>query len=248
MTSLRPENNLLVVNIRRLFLALLISPVLSSAAPALRVLPWDQAIAARKFALVSSESVVEIKDLHPSKRTPFIRLKGSGPVFVRALDKPAGADGKPAQIACTIADTIKHPLLVLLPDPSAPTGVRAVVFDDNPAGFKWGSYRFLNATPKELEVQLETKTVRVPPGWKPMDLELGGATRGFSASLALPGGLAKPLYSAVWEYDTEVRTLCFLVPSNDPRLGPVAVKAIPEDRKSMELDAPEADSTAAPKP
>ena len=247
MTSDRPENSLLIVNFRRLFLALLLSPVLSSAAPALRILPWDQAIAARKLALVSGESVVEIKDLHPSKRSPFFKVKGAGPVFVRALDKQ-GADGKPAQHACTIAGTIKHPLLVLLPDPKDPTGIRAVVFDDNPAGFKWGSYRFLNATPKELEVQLEKKSVRVPPGWKPVDLDLGGANRGFSAAFALPGGLAKPLYSAVWEYDKEIRTLCFLVPGTDPRLGPVAVKAIPEDRKSMELDLPKEEAAAAPQP
>ena len=74
------------MNIRRLFLALLLSPILSSATPALRVLPWDQAIAARKFALVSGDSVVEIKDLHPSKRTAFIRVKGSGPVMVQDRD------------------------------------------------------------------------------------------------------------------------------------------------------------------
>lgn len=245
MTTARPENSLLVVNFRRLFLALLLSPILASAAPPLRVLPWDQTIAARKFALVSGESVVEIKDLHPSKRSPFYKVKGSGPVFVRALDKQS-ADGKPAQHAFTIADTIKHPLLVLLPDAKDPTGVRAVVFDDNPAGFKWGSYRFLNALPKELEVQLEKKTVRVPPGWKPVDLDLGGENRGFSAAFAFPGGLAKPIYSAVWEYDKEIRTLCFLVPGTDPRLGPVAVKAIPEDRKTMEMELPKEDGAAAP--
>ncbi len=236
------------MNIRRLFLALLLSPALSSAAPALRVLAWDQEVAARKLALASGESVVELTGLHPSKRSGFIRLKGTAPVMLRALDKPAGADGKPAQHACTIADSVKHPLLVVLPDPSDSTGLRVIVFDDNPAGFRWGSYRFLNATPKELEIQLEKKIVRVPPGWKAVDLDLGGTTRGVGTRMAFPGGLAKPLYSAVWEYDSEVRTLCFLVPGTDPRLGPLAVKAIPEDRKSMELDAPAATPAAAPKP
>jgi hypothetical protein len=225
------------VNLRRLFLSLaVLLPGLAGAAPALRVLPWDDEIAARKFALVSGESVVEIVNLHPAKRSGYIRVSGSAPVFLRALDKQ-GADGKPAQRACTLPESMQHPLLLLLPDEKDPTGVRTVFFDDDPAGFRWGGYRFLNATRSQLDVQLERKIVRVPPGWKPVDLHIGGETRGIGTRLGLPGKLAKPLYSAVWEFDTEVRTLCFLIPSEDARRGPIMVKAVVEDRKSMELEA-----------
>jgi hypothetical protein len=239
------------VNIRRLILALLLPPALAHAAPPLRVLPWDEEIAARKLALVSGETAVEITGMHPAKRTGYIRLKGAGPVVLRALDKQ-GTDGKPAQRACAVPESMEHPLLMLLPDPKDPTGIRTVVFDDNPAGFKWGGYRFLNATPREMDVQLEKKVVRVPPGWKPVDLHLGGQTRGFGTRLGLPGQLAKPLYSAVWEYDTETRTLCFLVPSDDARKGPVMIKAVTEDRRSMDLEAkagtPDEAPAATPQP
>jgi hypothetical protein len=108
--------------------------------------------------------------------------------------------------------------------------------DDNPAGFNWGTYRFFNATPKELVVQLEKKAVRVPAGWKPVDLDLGGETRGIGARIALSESIEKPIYSAVWEYNTEVRTLCFLVPGTDLRLSPVAFKAVPEDRLTLQLE------------
>ncbi|MCW1886877.1 hypothetical protein OKA04_19210 [Luteolibacter flavescens] len=232
------------MNFRRLFLALLLAPALSHAAPSVRVLPWDEEIAQRKLALVSGENVVEITQLHPSKRSPFFQLRGDGPFFVRALDKKA-ADGTAAQHSFTIGANVTHPLLMLLPDPKDPAGIRAVVFDDNPAGFRWGTYRFLNSTPKEMEVRLEKKAVRVPVGWKPVDLDIGGDNRGFSALFIIPGN-TKPLYSAIWEYDKEMRTLCFLVPSEDPRIGPVAVKAIPEDRKSAEDAQPRGAAASTP--
>jgi hypothetical protein len=132
---------------------------------------------------------------------------------------------------------MKFPLILILPDEAHPSGIRLLVVDDDPAGFKWGTYRFLNTTPKELVVQMEQKAVRVPNGWKPVDLDLGGETRGVGARVALAEAIEKPLYSAVWEYDANVRTLCFLVPGTDPRLSPVAFKSIPEDRQSLLLDA-----------
>jgi len=228
--------------ISRLALAFLLSATAIATGASLRVLAWDEGIAARKLALVSGAAAAEIPGMHPSKRTKALAFKPDAPVIIRALDKPPGADGKPIDRACPISEAVKFPLLVILPDESHPTGVRLLVVDDNPAGFHWGAYRFLNATPKELVVQMEKKAVRLPTGWKPVDIDLGGETRGIGARVALSEAIEKPLYSAVWEYDTEVRTLCFLVPGTDPRLSPVDFKAIPETRMSHDLDA---DSEAA---
>ena len=221
----------------RILFALITLLLPLSAAEAPRALAWDDAVAARKLALVSGASSVEITGMHPSKRTGPLRLKAGGPLMLRALDRPAGADGKPVERACAVPAAIAKPLLVLLPDDSHPTGLRVLVADDNPAGFRWGSYRFLNATSKDLVVQLEKKAVRVPQGWKAVDLELGGETRGFGARVALAETIETPVYTAIWEYDPEVRTLCFVVPGTDPRLGPVAFKAVPEDRITLQLEA-----------
>lgn len=220
------------------FVLLIFAICLPAAAAPPRVLAWDDDIAARKLALVAGESSVVITDMHPSKRTGPLRLKSAGPIAIRALDKPPAADGKPIDRACAIPEAIQNPLLVILPDDAHPSGIRILVVDDNPAGFRWGSYRFLNATPKELIVQLENKAVRVPEGWKAVDVDLGGETRGIGARVALATEIEKPLYTAIWEYNTEVRTLCFLVPGADPRLSPVAFKAVPEDRMVLELESP----------
>jgi hypothetical protein len=184
--------------------------------------------------------------MHPSKRTRTLSFKPEAPMVIRALDRPPGADGKPIDRACPIPATVKFPLIVILPDPEHPTGIRLLVVDDNPAGFRWGAYRFLNASPKELVVQMEQKAIRVPTGWKPVDLDLGGETRGIGARIALSESIEKPLYSAVWEYDTDVRILCFLVPGTDPRLSPVDFKAIPENRRVHEMETAKEPAGAAP--
>ena len=217
--------------------ALLILCACASLAAPPRVLAWDDEVAARKLALVCAGSTVEIAGMHPSKRTGPLRVKTEGPISVRALDRKPGADGKPAERACPVPEDMKRPLIILLPDEGHPTGLRALVVEDDAAGFTWGAYRFVNATPKELVVQLEQKAVRIPAGWKPVDLNLGGETRGIGARVALADAIETTIYSAVWEYNKDVRTLCFLVPGTDPRLSPVAFKSVPEDKLILQLEA-----------
>ena len=86
-------------------------------------------------------------------------------------------------------------------------------------------------------MQLEQKAVKIPAGWKPVDLNLGGETRGIGARVALAEAIENTIYSAVWEYNKDVRTLCFLVPGTDPRLSPVAFKSVPEDKLILQLEA-----------
>lgn len=212
----------------------------SQGAVAVRVLAWDDQIAARQLGLVSGESVVPITNMHPQKRTALFRLKGEGGLVVRAIDKGVAADGKPVQLPCAVAVEIKRPLLLLLPDEKHPTGLRAMVIDDSTEGFAWGSYRFLNTTQKEMVVQFDQKAIRVPGGWKPVNFPLDGEARGFGVRVALAESIEQPLYSAVWEYDPNIRTVVFMVPGDDPRLSPVVFKAIPEDKKAVALDKEDA--------
>lgn len=233
--------------LRSCLAVLLLGHALAAAAPSVRVLAWDQSVAARELALTCGESVVEIVDMHPEKRTATFRLKGYGPVLLRALDRK-DTEGKPFERACAIPETVTRPLLVLIPDKADPTGLRVFVFNDDPAGFTWGSYRFLNATSKDLVVKLEEKAVKLPADWKPVDLNLGGDTRGVGVMVALVDKLDKPIYSAVWEYNTGVRTICFIVTSTDPRLGVLNMKAIPEDKRTLELEEKAGLTPAAAKP
>jgi hypothetical protein len=200
------------------------------AAPVVRVLAWDEEVAERKLALVSGTSSLDVTNMHPHKRSDPLRVRGNGPHAIHALDKGPAADGKPVLLSCPIPESMKFPLLILLADEEHASGLRVVVFDDDPAGFRWGGYRFLNATSKDLIVQMENRAVNVPGGWKPVDFHLGGENRGFGARIALAESIETPIYTGVWEYEDDVRVLCFLVPGEDPRLSPVALKTISEFR------------------
>ena len=73
----------------------------------------------------------------------------------------------------------------------------------------------------------------VPVGWKPVDVAPGGDTRKMEIRFFLKDNTKKPLYSAVWEYGTNLRKLVFVVPSTDQALGPLAFKFITEDRRIL---------------
>lgn len=126
---------------------------------------------------------------------------------------------------------MKSPLLVLIPDEKSPTGLRQLVLEDNISDFQWGSIRLVNATGKKLVFKWDKKLAVIPPSWTPTDVTPGGANRNMGVQLFLAEKPDPPLYSAIWEQRDEFRNLVFLVPGDDPRLGPVAFKTITEDRR-----------------
>ena len=197
----------------------------------LRILAWNDEIAGRKLAIVDAKSSVTIEAMHPSKRTkPYHVVAGDKPVVIEALDK-TDKDGKPAASQILIPPANKQPLLLLLPDEKAATGLRLFVLDDDAADFPWGGIRFINASGKKLAFVFEKKTVVLPASWTPVLANPGGVSRNMETQLFFFDQPTDPIYSAIWEQQQDVRMLIFLVPGEDPRLGPVAMKMISEDRR-----------------
>ncbi|RYD65149.1 MAG: hypothetical protein EOP83_08015 [Verrucomicrobiaceae bacterium] len=196
----------------------------------LRVLAWDDAVAARQLAIASGKEAKEIKDLHPlSRSATFNVTSGDTPPMLQALDKkdPKGA---PAADPIVIPGNVKHPLALLMPDPKAATGIRIVILEDDPAGFQWGTIRLINATGKDLLFKAETKVAALAAGWTPVSISLGGKRRNMEVLLALKDQPTKPLFSAVWEYRDDQRQLVFIVPNRDVGEAPVDFKFILESK------------------
>ena len=82
-----------------------------------------------------------------------------------------------------------------------------------------------------------------------MQGEPGGDTRNLDVQLYTYDRPERPIYSSVWLFNPDERVLVFLVPGEDPRLGPVAMKMISENRRliAAEKQATEkaSNSTAA---
>jgi hypothetical protein len=223
--------NFLPVRLRTVIVTTLMLSQPLHAIP-LRVLAWNDEIAGRKLAVGDAKSSATIDAMHPSKRTrPYQVAAGDKPVVIQALDR-TDKDGKPAASQILIPPGTKQPLLLLLPDEKAATGLRLYVIDDDTADFPWGGLRFINASGKKLAFVFEKKTVVLPASWTPVSVNPGGVRRNMETQLFIFDQPAVPIYSAIWEQQQDVRMLIFIVAGEDPRLGPVAMKMISEDRRA----------------
>ncbi len=225
-------------------LACLFSLQSSLLAIPLRFLPWDDGIAARKIALQDAKGANGIPDLHPYKRSvPMDGTAGEVPLQLVALDK-TGPDGKPVSVEIKLTAGLLMPLVLILPDPKHPTGLRTFVIEDNTNNFNFGTMRFINATGKALLIRYEQSVKALTEAWTPVDIAPGGIVRNMGVQLAARDNLKEILYSSVWEHDPEVRKLIFIIPGTDVRTGAVEFKVISEDRRLIAAEAAAAKANA----
>lgn len=220
-----------------LFAAAVLGTIISIRASPLQVLAWDEAVAQRKLAISHSKGTEPLMDLHPFQRSKVFQVTPSkeAPAFILALDQK-DAEGNPAKVDIVIPEGIQKPLLILLPDKKAPSGLRPIILDDDLAGFSWGSIRLVNATGKKLVFKWEKKLMALPETWTPTQVSPGGENRNMQVQLFLHDTPDPPLYSSVWEHRSHYRNLIFIMPGDDPRLGPVTFKYITEDRRVAEAE------------
>lgn len=202
-----------------------------------RFLAWDDEVAARKLAVVKGGDTAAIEQLHPLQRTPSVNATptDSGQLVLRALDRK-NAEGKDIDFDVKVAGGLKNPLVLLLPDPKAPSGLRGFALEDSNDAFPWGAFRVLNATGKPLAIALGNIRKNLPAGWVPVDLKPDGQ-KPVPVVVVDPKDAKKALYSAVWPVNADLRRLVIVVPGTDPRLGPLALKVIPEDRRDLAVAA-----------
>jgi hypothetical protein len=218
-------------------LALFVTALPALAIP-LSVLPWDGEIAARKFQIAHDKEVVEISYLHPAARSaPPIKLPADAKELRLITPDRKNADGTPAAVPLVLPEGIKTPLLLIIPDKDAITGVRTLILEDDLQSFKWGTIRLMNVTPQPLVFRCDKDLRALAPGWKPIDVDPGGRTRNVEILLYLKENLQQPVYSSVWEHREDKRQLVFVVPSPDRSMGDVAFKIVPEIRLDAEVPA-----------
>ena len=199
----------------------------------LRFLAWDEEVAMRKVAVVAGSENSLIENLHPLQRTKAVNATPAqgGQVLLRALDRK-DEEGTDIDFPLKIASGIRNGLVLLLPDARAPSGLRGFAIEDSDTSFPWGSFRILNATGKPLGVIMGKERRAVPSGWVPVDFKPPVATP-LPVQFVDPAAPTTDLFSAVWKSDANVRRLVIVVPGTEARLGPLALKIIPEDRRDL---------------
>ena len=200
------------------------------AAP-VRFIPLNDEIAASKLSVRDSKATTALKDLSPQKRSISYPCKlGKKPLLLVALDRK-DAEGKPATVEIVLPPTLKSPLVLILPDPQHPTGVRVIALDDSSANFPWGSLRFFNSSIRSLMIRYGTEEKALTEGDTPTDITPGGDARNVGVQLFDEKEPTKILYSAVWEHDPNVRKLIFIAPGADAKTQAIELKIIPEDQR-----------------
>ncbi len=209
----------------------LLWPATALHAAAVRFIALNDEIAASKLSVRDSKTTTVLKDLSSQKRSmTYPCTLGKKPLLLVALDR-MDAEGKPATVEIVLPPAMKSPLVVILPDPQHPTGLRVIALDDSSTGFPWGSLRLFNASAISLMIHYGSEEKALTDSGLPVDIIPGGEARNVGVQLFNEKEPTKVLYSAVWEHDPNLRKLIFIVPGADAKMQAVELKIIPEDQR-----------------
>lgn len=208
-----------------------------------RFLAWDDSVAAKKISIVRGDKGDLIRDLHPLKRTGnYPGGDEKNPMKLR-LDGRKNPDGTPADLEVKL-EGIAKPLVLVIANDKAPSGLASVVINDDESNFKWGSYQIFNATPGDIALVVDKVAVKIPTGWKPVPITPKGTNKAASIEMRTYKDPSKVVYSAVWPAEPDARLLIILSPSTDARLGPISTKTVPETKAIMAAEAEQERSRA----
>ncbi|MGE9268712.1 MAG: hypothetical protein ACQKBY_11495 [Verrucomicrobiales bacterium] len=199
----------------------------------LSFLPWNEEVAGRKLSLaVGEDEEREISYLHPHARGEVFQVTGSAVIRLLSPDRKSEGGEMPA-LTLPMPAGATRVLCLLLPAEEHATGLRALVLDDSPEGFAWGTLRTLNATGQPVILTWEKQFRQLPASAKPVDIKPGGRTRHMQVRLYAKKTDPRPLYSAVWKYDENLRQLLLILPGKDRSQGVADFRFITEDRRAL---------------
>ena len=131
-----------------------------------------------------------------------------------------------------------RPLLIFSAHPTT-IGTYAVrPFSDNATDVKPGGYRFVNFTIRNIAMKFGQQKLIIPPNEQ---LVVNGETPESSSSneVRMFGILlndeVKAIYSSIWSYNPEIRTLVLISPTNSNALG-VKIKCFSEHISQIPID------------
>ena len=217
---------------------LTILSALSLHAAQLHVLAWDQAIAKRDLAITSGGKEAKsepILSMHHLARSAPVKISTKSQSIQLQVNDRLSEDGKPLLVPIEIPEGVTRPLIIIISNKESPTGLKAMVINDDDSDFKWGTIRFVNVTGSTLVFRTEKKNTLLKSSWKPITVSPGGNTRNMGVAFYLRSNpKLPPLYSSIWKHRDDLRQLVFIVPSKDKSRSVVDFKFLTENRAVVE--------------
>ena len=121
----------------------------------------------------------------------------------------------------------KKILVLVGKDKKHPSGLRLMALDSSTSSFPWGSYRIINTTGKALKMRLDKKSVPIPKSRKSVTVKLGQSD-GMIKMIATLASSTTPFFGCVSEHRQDTRKILIFSRQTDKRLGPLALRIIPE--------------------
>ena len=213
------------------FSTMLILSMGDAFARVLRVIPWDHEVANRELAIASGPDSIPLGYLHPDSRSEAVEFSGEQ-LVLRLLDRK-DEEGQPRSLAIKVPATIAKPLMLLVPDKKVPAGLRVKLIDDSVARFGWGSFRVFNLSGQPLVFRHDRKGHALPAKLEDISINPGGRARNLEVMIYKKSDLEAPIYSTLWEYEPDERSLVFVLPSKDRALGPIRCRLIVQHKHDL---------------
>jgi hypothetical protein len=125
--------------------------------------------------------------------------------------------------------TWKNILILVAKDKKHASGLSMTALNDSTDNFPWGSYRIINTTGRALKIKIDKKVVPIANDKKPKTI-ISNSKEGMINILAALKESKEPLFGCISPHSKNTRKLIILSPSRDKRLGPLAVRIIPEKK------------------
>jgi hypothetical protein len=200
----------------------------------LRLVPLNQEVASRMISLRDRKEDLTIKRLEAMRRSDRISCSvGEQPLQIITLDRE-DPSGKPETVPILLPEGLRSPLILLLPDPDHPTGLRPITIDESEEGFQWGGLLFYNITKTPYTIKIDTETKLLPEDVSPIIIHPGGLARNIGVQIYQETKRDDILFSGVWEHDPNFRKIIVLVPPKNEKHSNFDLVIIPQDRRVKE--------------
>jgi len=202
-----------------------------------RVIGWDAPIMDVMYAATTNN--LQSMMITPFSKTGFYDYIGPDPIIFGYAKQ--GPDGKPLlekRAAVSLKEFKDRTLLIFKNDQKDPKNLSVSVIDDSDSSVPPGGYKFINLSPKPVNIVCgNSKGMVLPGGGVTLNAQMSPEAQLIPVELfvATPTG-SKPVYSNRWPYSKNSRTIVFI--SYETNTSAYLVKRMQEDVAAIPTPTP----------
>ncbi len=195
------------------------------------------------FSYLTEGKQVIVKDLSSSLRSAMFDYTGPATLSIYPRESQLlGTRGAPPPpmpeplAKISLPADIQAPLIVLAPNPGGPQPFRALVLEDDPGKFPFGSYLLVNFSQKRVAASMGKHRFIIEPGQRNL---VQNDERAFHLKMAVPRDQEegwRMIYDTFFPNWDNVRTLVFMVDAPAGDASRVSLRTLLENKAVWDRD------------